>query len=46
MLSPQLDFVSGMKWNIITTWWGEVGKSYHANNTHVYGIAGFDLLFR
>lgn len=28
-----------MKWNIITTWWGEVGKFYHANNTHVYGIA-------
>jgi len=25
-----------MKWNILTMWWGEVGKLYHTNNTHSY----------
>lgn len=41
MLSPHLYLESGMKWNIITTWWDEVGKFRYTNNTHVYGIAGF-----
>lgn len=28
-----------MKWNIINTWWDEVGKSLHANTHDVYEIA-------
>jgi hypothetical protein len=30
-LSPQSNFLSGMKWNIIVVWWDEVGKSLHTN---------------
>lgn len=31
LVIPIKKFESGMKWNIINTWWDEVGKSHHAN---------------